>query len=226
MSGGYWVHWGDVVQDTCAANVYLNLATRLPVSISLSDGNYFKVPLPQVPDALALNALPDGPVLEWMHTVKDSTDINTNFFKLLEIPAGWREAHSPQLLKDAERVVTTLQWKSPTQKFSDMVEEVYVNPPAFGLGGRVGSSGGEVILDTKGKLKYFQHWPPGVTNYYQWLVHASCVISTNEAKEAAEQKLQALGFDLSRPLRRASGTNRPTSGSKVYQRPFTRSPRR
>ena len=130
MCAGYSVRWGRYKSETLEsplATLKLNLATKSLIAFQLNDASLLHPGHAEIPDALALNALPDAPVYQWMRAVANPFHRMHKFLQaagdsLLDVI----EALTPQLLKDAERVVTTLQWKSPAPEFSDMVEEVYV----------------------------------------------------------------------------------------------------
>jgi hypothetical protein len=233
-SGRFAVRWGRkgaVTGTNCAATVKLSLRGEWLVSIYVTHLRYLRTPLPEVPRGEDINRLPDTPVRDFLG-LGPGRPINvalgqpgfsfTNTFRLLNTPDPYRE----QLALAMQRTVSELDSRLHSECLLDNIKtnlnEVYVNPPAFGSGGRIGSNDVEVRFDAAGRLSYFSCLPAAYTNWRQWEATVTSLISSNQAFAAATQAVAALSIDMvrldrdcERVFSRGGGMRRDTKGKIV-----------
>lgn len=176
-SGRFAVRWGRkgaVTGTNCAATVLLNLRGEWLVCIYVTQIRYLRAPLPEIPNSEDLNRLPNGPVLEVLglradEPIRDALKLPdfsfTNAFQLLNTSHAYREQMALAMHRVAAELASRLQSECLLNRLRTNLNEAYVNPPAFGSGGRLGSNDVEVRFDTAGRLSYFSCLPQGYTNW-------------------------------------------------------------
>ena len=185
--------WPDV-------EIALNERQQWLIRMEVRNFDFYQGTLPSIPHAIAVNCLPDAPVLRLLRehnwTLKNLEA--TNVFSLLEIPRIYEAQMRVRLLSECKQIFSILGWDQVRQLRAENLVDFYINPPAFGPGGRLEFRDGEIQFDEAGKLRCFYFLPDGLTNYYAWQSSRDTTISSNEAYDIGISKLKALSVDVAR----------------------------
>jgi len=202
----YWDQRGSHGKDAKrGAEVFLNPSRKWLQHLCVSDVSFYRHPIPEIPHAIAVNLLPDEPVRQFFHLRPEEPAKQvfrrpgiyfTNVFALLETPPEYERQAKPLLLAETRNIIVLLGCDQLDPATEANLTDFYINPPAFGYGGRLEFTNGEVQFDCHGRLRYFSLLPRGQTNFWLWLGTKRSLISTNEAYQIATQKLAALSINL------------------------------
>lgn len=233
VSSRFAVTWAaDKLNRRPAAEVFLNASEKWLVRLHVTDLSYYRNTLPEVPHAIAVSLLPDEPIRSFLRSQASGSATRifrehglqlTNVFSLLEKPGKYESEGRIQILHEAKQILSLLDCDQLDEPSENNLTDIYINPPAFGSGGRLEFRNGEMQFDPAGKLRLFRFLPRGQTNHYVWLSTMQSVITDVDAHQIATQKLAALSIDvekLDRDYKRTFSRGRfyryDTKGKREY----------
>lgn len=209
VASGYRIKWLRLgpLRETQppAVEVCVNAKENWLVRLSIRDLRFYRNRVPEIPHAIAINLLPDEPVRKILGLKPEDSPKRifsehgfgfTNAFKLLATPDAYEAEARRLLYAEVKQLLSVLECDQLDEPNDKSMTDIYINPPAFGFGGRLEFKNGEVLFDTAGKLRFFRFLPRGQTNYWAWLSTEQSRISAEDAYLIATQKLAALSVDV------------------------------
>jgi hypothetical protein len=177
------------------AEVALDTSRRWLVELRVAEMASWSRPVISISNAYAIARLPDAPVHRYFKA--HGGEAWTNVLSLLAISPERRRQGLKQMLAEAQSLVSLLGIEDQIEVEPGLLQEAFVNPPAFGVGGSLDFGHRQFRFGTNGCLTYLSYYPRTYTNHSQWM-RLPPTISSNQALGIALEKARAISLDTDR----------------------------